>query len=91
LKQKLYKILSVLFKNFLAFLAGGFLGITATLLCIEQLLKATIKNDIGLGIIAVVPAFIVIYAVVFGIAGGIISVIIYNLMKFIRRRKALKK
>lgn len=82
--------MSVLLKNFLAFLTGGLLGIAATLLCIEPLLKATIKQDVGLGIIAVAPTFIVIYAVIFGIIGGITAVIIYNLINFIRRKKASK-
>jgi len=74
----------------LAFLVGALLAITATLLCAEPLLKATIKQDVGLGIIAVAPAFIVIYSIIFGVAGGIIAVIIYNLIGFTKRRKSLK-
>ncbi|MDO8443080.1 MAG: hypothetical protein Q7S81_02390 [bacterium] len=90
MKQKLYKILSVLLKNLLIFLIGGLLAIAATLLCAEPLLKAAIKQDVGLGIIAVAPVLIVIYGIIFGIAGGIISVITYNLIKFIKQRKAPK-
>jgi hypothetical protein len=61
-------------------------GIT-TLLCAKPLLELAIKKDIGLGIIAIAPVLILIYSIIFGIIGGFIAITIYNLAKFINRKR----
>ncbi|MBI5045858.1 MAG: hypothetical protein HZC14_02575 [Candidatus Niyogibacteria bacterium] len=87
LKQKLYKIFAVLFKNLLAFVAGGVLGLFAVALFAKPLLERVATKDVGLGIIALAPAILIIYAVIFASIGGIITVVIYNLIKFIKRKR----
>jgi len=84
--QKIHKLLLIILKNFLGFLAGGLLGVIATLLAAKPLLESVIHKDIGLGIIAVAPVVILIYLIIFGTAGGILGIIVYNLI----RRKAKK-
>jgi hypothetical protein len=89
--QKLHKLLLTILKNFLAFVAGGLLGATVTLLSAKQLLESTIHNDIGLGIIAVAPVVILIYLIIFGTAGGILGIIVYNLIRRKTKKPADKK
>ena len=89
LKPNIYKLLAVVFKNLAVFLVGGVMGAVATLLFAEPLLKATIKQDVGLGIIAIAPALLVIYSLILGLAGGFLAIIIYNLTK-LKKRKGLK-
>lgn len=85
--QKFRKILSIAVKNFFAFLIGGVSGAAAALLLIEPLLKYSIKKDVGLGIIAVAPFLIIFYLILFGVAGGALGIIVYNLIKFFKRKK----
>lgn len=87
MKQQIYKLSRAIFKNILAFAVGGILGIATTLLFAKQLLESAINKDVGLGIIALAPVLLIIYAIIFGAIGGIIGIIIYNLNKFFKRRK----
>ena len=66
MKQKIYKIFLAVIKNLLAFLAGGILGVLAVLLLAKPLVESAITKDIGLGVIALAPAILVIYAIGFG-------------------------
>lgn len=82
--HKGFRTFLVVVKNLLAFLAGALVGGLATLLYARQLLEHAITKDVGLGIIAVAPVVIIIYAVLFGTVGGVMGIIVYNL--FGRRR-----
>jgi len=81
------KIFLTILKNIGAFLIGGVLGILSLIIFISPILEWTIKKDIGLGIIAVAPAIILIYVIIFGIGGGILGVGIYNFAKLIFKLK----
>lgn len=86
--SKAFKILKTIFKNILAFLAGGILGILSALLYAVPLLEHAVKKDVGLGVIVVAPVLIVFYGILFGTAGGILAIILYNLIKYIKRKRA---
>ena len=81
MKQKIYKIFLAVIKNLLAFLAGGILGVLAVLLLAKPLVESAITKDIGLGVIALAPAILVIYAIGFGTAGGVLGVVGYNVFR----------
>jgi len=85
--HKSFKILLTIVKNLLAFLAGAVVGALATLVYARQLLEHAVTQDVGLGIIAVAPVVIVIYGVLFGMVGGILGIIIYNIVVRRRRRR----
>ena len=87
MKQKIYKIFKIFLKNFIAFLVGGVLSVPITLLLARPLLESALNKDVGLGVIVLAPALILIYSILFGIAGGIAGIIIYNLIKFFKRKK----
>ncbi len=71
----------MLFRNIMAFLAGGLLGIFTVVVFAEPLLKYAINKDVGLGIIALAPIIIIMYSLIFGTIGGILGIIIYNLFR----------
>lgn len=78
------KILKIIGKNVLAFLGGAVLGIIAVI--VFFLPKALERVD-SLAVIALVPVFLIIYGIIGIIVGGLLGVVIYNTLKFIRRRK----
>lgn len=86
MRQQIYKLSHAILKNILAFIVGGVLGIAATLLFAKQLLESAINKDVGLGVIALAPVLLIIYAVIFGAIGGIIGIVVYNL-KFLKHKK----
>lgn len=87
MKCKIHIIVLTVIKNLLAFLAGGVLGALAIFIFAEPILKFAIKKDVGLGIIAVAPAVLIIYAIVFTVTGGVICIIVYNVLKLLRLRR----
>ncbi len=88
-RQKFYKIFFAVIKNLSAFLAGSFLGILTMMLFARSLLERTITKDIGLGIIAIAPVLLLFYSIAFGVIGGVIAIIVYNLARFIKRKRKL--
>jgi hypothetical protein len=86
-RYKSSKIFFVVLKNLLAFFTGGVLSALATLLFAKPILEFAIKKDVGLSIVAIAPILILIYSVIFGIVGGLLGVIIYNLIKFSQKNK----
>ena len=79
------RALMMVLKNLLAFIAGAVVGVLGVLVFARQLLEHAITKDVGLGIIAVAPAVLIIYATLFGAAGGLLGIIAYNF--WIRRRR----
>jgi len=68
-------------------LAGAILGVLVVIIFTEPLLRHSITKDVGLGVIALAPAIIIIYLILFGLIGGILGVIIYNLIKTYKQRR----
>lgn len=87
MRQQIYKLSRAILKNLLAFAVGGILGVATSLLFARQLLESAINKNVGLGIIALAPVLLIIYAVIFGTIGGIIGIVIYNLNKLIKSKK----
>lgn len=83
----MYKIFLNLLKNILVFLVCGVLGAISTLFFAKPLLENLVKKDVGLGIIVLGPVLIIIYSIIFGLGSGITGIIIYNVIKFFRRKK----
>ena len=88
-KQKIYKIFLVLIKNILAFFVGAIFTVLIIIIFAEPILKHSINEDVGLGIIAVAPAVIIIYSVFFGTGGGILGIAIFNLIRIKKRKDNL--
>ena len=84
----IYRISLGVLKNLAVFLSGAVLGVLIIAFWPGKPPLALLGNkDIGLGIIALIPVLF-IYFVVAGLAGGVLGVIIYNLVKFFRREKS---
>jgi hypothetical protein len=89
-RQQLYYIFIWLLKNLLIFMVGAALGIFVVFINADSLLKAAIPKDIGLGVIAVAPILILFYAMFFGTIGGVIAILLYYVIKFLRGRRAAR-
>ena len=76
-------------KNSLAFLTGGVLSVLATLIFAKPILEFTINKDVGLGIVALAPVLIIIYSMIFGVAGGLLGIIIYNFIRYFKRKRGV--
>lgn len=85
---RVYKILITILKNILAFLAGAILGVLIELFFIKFILVSTLTKDVGLGVIALSPVVIIIYSILFGGLGGILGIIVYNLIRYFKRKNA---
>ncbi|MFH1193551.1 MAG: hypothetical protein V1661_00990 [bacterium] len=80
------KILKIILKNFLVFAGGGVFGAVLSIVLMKYLLAISITKDVGLGIIALAPVMIIFWAFIFGIGGGLMAIIIYNVIKIWRGR-----
>lgn len=88
--RKISRILIVILKNLAIFLFSGLLTVLLIFLFSKKNIIDLVSNpDLGLGIIAIIPVLI-IYFIIFGIAGGLLGVIIYHLFNFFRKRISLK-
>ncbi len=67
---------------------GAAIGILMVFIKAEPLLRSAIPKDIGLGVIAVAPILILFYAMFFGTIGGVIAIVLYYVIKFLRGRRA---
>jgi hypothetical protein len=68
------------------FIAGGGLGAILSVILMKYLLMVSITKDAGLGIIALAPVIMIFWMIVFGMGGGLIAVIVYNIIKIWRGR-----
>lgn len=87
-REKIYFIFIRLIKNLAVFLIGAALGVLATFMYAEPLLKSAIPKDVGLGVIALAPLLILFYAMFFGAIGGTIAIVLYYAIKIVRSRRA---
>lgn len=83
-----YKILITILKNIFSFLAGAILGVLIELFFVRSLLVSTLTKDVGLGVIALVPVVVIIYSVLFGGLGGSLGIIIYNVIRYFKRKNS---
>ncbi|MFC1732901.1 hypothetical protein ACFL6I_21585 [candidate division KSB1 bacterium] len=87
MKNKIFKIIKSLLRNLLAFIVGALIGGVTTLLFARKLLESLSEKDIGLGVIAVAPIMILMYLIMFGTLGGVLAVIIYNIRRYIKKKR----
>ena len=74
-------------KNAFVFLGSGVFSFVVIFSFSKKSILGLLNNkDMGLSAVVLAPVFL-IYFVVFGIAGGMLGVIIYNLVKFFKRQK----
>ena len=85
------KIVLVILKNLAAFFVGAILSLLAALILPERSPLAVLTDkDIGFAIIALLPVLAMLVGVV-GLAGGVFGVIVYNIVRFLRRKKIHEK
>jgi len=78
-------IIKIIGKNFLAFIVGGILGILGTLIIVPIVLQRSLEGK-SIGAIALIPVFFIIYGIFGIIIGGVLGIIVYNLIKYFRNR-----
>jgi len=88
---RLKKVLKIILKNFLALICGAVFGAAILLIFLKPILYAAIPKDAGLAVIALAPALLVIYGIIFTIGGGILAVILYNLILILKKLRKGKK
>lgn len=89
------KILSLLWKNLIAFLIGGAIGaVTVVLFVFPSALKESLADKepeaVIVGALALAPVLLIIYGVLGIILGGLAALIIYNTVKLVLRKKKPK-
>jgi|ETNmetMinimDraft_2_1059921.scaffolds.fasta_scaffold02640_2 hypothetical protein len=72
--------------NLLAFLSGGIIGLVISFLYAIYIVLPSLPSSVGLGIIALIPALLIIYGLIGIFIGGILGIILYH----IRKRKKNK-
>ncbi|MFC1686901.1 hypothetical protein ACFL0E_00915 [Nanoarchaeota archaeon] len=81
----LKKVIKVILKNFLVFTLGGFVGLIIGVI-LAMIWMKTAGPSVGLGIIALAPFMLVLFSLMGFVIGGVLGLIIYNIIK-IKRRK----
>lgn len=93
--MNMVKTLKIIGKNALVFIAGAALGIMAFVrfllpYALEKSLAGKEPGAVVAGAIALTPVFLIIYGLMGATAGGFGAVIVYNLVKFILKKKIRK-
>lgn len=84
------KLLKSIVKNLFTFLVGAIIGIIIIILFVLPAALEKAGDKVGLGIIALAPALLIIYGALGIIIGGFSAIIIYNIVKFVLKRKRIK-
>lgn len=85
--RSLSAVARVLFKSFLAFLAGALLSVVLVLLLLTKPFLALLSHkEAGLAVIVLLPVAIV-YMIGAGLVGGIAGILVYYLVRFFRRKR----
>ncbi|MBN1924014.1 MAG: hypothetical protein JW791_04625 [Nanoarchaeota archaeon] len=79
------KFLKILAKNAAALVIGAIVGAAVLNVFVFTVWMPNNSPDVGLGVIALLPVLVIIYAVLGGIIGALMGLIIYNL--FFRKKK----
>jgi len=72
-------------KNFLAFVLGGLVGIILSIIYTIKLWVPSHAPSVGLGIIALLPAMLILFGILGLVIGGFCGIIIYQVIKRVRR------
>ncbi|PIR66988.1 MAG: hypothetical protein COU51_01055 [Parcubacteria group bacterium CG10_big_fil_rev_8_21_14_0_10_36_14] len=83
--KKFKAIFKNILKNIGVFLFGGIIGIIFSLVLMKGLLVISISKDVGLGIIALAPIFMIFWIIALGFFGGVMAIIIYQLIRFLKK------
>ena len=83
--KKFKAIFKYILKNIGVFLFGGIIGIIFSLVLMKGLLVISISKDVGLGIIALAPIFMIFWIIALGFFGGVMAIIIYQLIRFLKK------
>jgi len=71
-------------KNILAFLLGGVAGVVVSAIYVLKLWLPSSAPDIGLGVIALIPAVLIIYGFFGFFVGGIFGIATYQVARRIK-------
>ena len=84
-RQKKKSIFLAIFKNFIAFLFGAIFWELILIVFFLRLILEKVAEKAGLGIIALAPILLIFYGFLFGLIGGILGIVIYNIYKKLRK------
>jgi len=88
--MKFKQFLKILGKNLLAGMGGAVIGIIVSVLYTIVIWLPANSEKIGLGIIAVLPVMIILFSILGIIIGGILGIILYQIIKLRATFKNLK-
>lgn len=74
-------------KNLLAVILGAIIGLIISFVYVTQFWLPTQGPDIGLAIIGVFPVVLIILGLLGVLVGAVIGFLVYNLYKFVKKRK----
>ena len=84
---KVFRVLKIIAKNIGIFIGSGVLSSVLVFLLSKKSFVELLNNkDVSLGAVVSAPVLLV-YLFVFGVGGGILGVIFYNLYELFKRRK----
>ena len=86
-KQKKKNLFLIILKNIASFLFGAIAGELVLLVFFLRLILEKVAEKAGLGIIALAPILLIFYGFLFGLIGGILGIIVYNVYKKLKKRK----
>jgi len=84
-KQKKKNLFLIILKNIASFLFGAIAGELVLLVFFLRLILEKVAEKAGLGIIALAPILLIFYGFLFGLIGGILGIIVYNVYKKLRK------
>ena len=84
--MKIKQIFSFLWKNILVFIVGGVIGIAVSMFYLFQFWFPANGGKVGLGIIAIIPIMLILFAIMGLVIGGIFGIIIYQIIRFIKKK-----
>ena len=85
-KQKKKNLFLIILKNIASFLFGAIAGELVLLVFFLRLILEKVAEKAGLGIIALAPILLIFYGFLFGLIGGILGIIVYNVYKKLRKK-----
>lgn len=83
--MKLKQIATTILKNLLVLICGAVLGMLLLFICLEPVLYLAMPKNAGLAVIALAPVIIIIYSILFAVGGGVLGLIVYNLILLIKK------
>jgi hypothetical protein len=83
--MKFKQIATTILKNFLMLVCGAVLGVLLFLICLEPVLYWAMPKNAGLAVIALAPVIIIIYSILFAAGGGVLGLIVYNVILLLKK------